>query len=261
MELHYKRYGEPGTLPLVILHGLFGISDNWDTLAKQFAESGLDVIVPDQRNHGRSGHSSVMTYIAMADDLLELLDRLSLEKVYLLGHSMGGKTAMQFAFDQPERLDGLIVADISPAASTNSQHHELIRIMTETDPANYASRAEVEKALEKRIKSMRIRQFLLKNIYWKDKATLGWRINLDAISQNISEIFRAVDAPLPFDKPVLFIKGELSPYIKEEDLPLIKKLFPRVQIQTIARGTHWLHADNPDDFAAQVMAFIHSRLP
>jgi pimeloyl-ACP methyl ester carboxylesterase len=257
MELYFRRYGKEGDPPLVILHGLFGLSDNWDTLARRYAEEGMDVIVPDQRNHGRSGHSPVHTYEAMTDDLLELLDRLALEATTLLGHSMGGKTAMQFAFDHPERVDRLIVADIAPSASgTNTRHQQLIDIMTKLPLEDFSSRSEADEALAGRIPARRVRQFLTKNIYWKDKSSLGWRINLDVLRDSLDEVFRGVGGPGTFDKPVLFLRGGQSDYVPDSAIPSIKKLFPRARLETVSGGTHWLHADNPEDFFSLSMDFL-----
>ena len=240
----------------MILHGLFGLSDNWDSLARQFAATGLDVIVPDQRNHGRSGHSDTMSYEAMSDDLLELVDGLGLETIHLLGHSMGGKVAMQFAFDYPERISKLIIADISPEASGNRVHDELIDLMCSAELERRTSRKEVEAYLAEKIPNERIRLFLLKNVYWKDKSTLGWRMNLKVIKNSLHEIFRGIDAFYPYDRDVLFLRGEKSGYITDESIPRIKEVFPLAVWKTIKHGTHWLHADNPEDFAGEVMAYL-----
>ena len=241
---------------MVILHGLFGMSDNWDTLARRFASSGFDVIVPDQRNHGRSGHSQAHSYLAMADDLLEMLDELSLDKIILLGHSMGGKTAMQFSLEHHDRVKKLVVADISPDSGSHNQHNELINIMLSVPLHELSSRQQVEKLLEEKIQSERIRLFLLKNIYWKDKTNLGWRVNLEVISDKLDEVFRTIDHPFSYMKPTLFLRGELSPYISESDNPRIRELFPLATIETIKNASHWLHADNPDDFFNAVLQFM-----
>lgn len=257
MELYFRRYGREGDKPLIILHGLFGLSDNWDSFARRFAEEGFDVVVPDQRNHGRSGHSPVHSYEALCDDLLELTDKLGYDRISLLGHSMGGKAAMQFAFDHPEKIDRLIIADISPTTSGhNPQHQQLIDIMRKLDLSIFESRSQVDEALAGQIKSRRIRQFLTKSIYWKDKSSLGWRVNLEVVQENLDEIFREVTSAVPFEKPVLFLKGEHSDYIPDEAIPRIKELFPHARIETIANGTHWLHADNPGDFTDAVIFFL-----
>lgn len=254
MELHFKETGSGP--PLIILHGLFGMSDNFASIANELGRD-FHVFIVDQRNHGRSGHSPIFNYEAMSDDLLEFMENRGLESTSLLGHSMGGKTLMQFAFDQPERVDRLIVADISPAARNNrDQHQGLIDVMLGLDLTKYRSRVEVAYAIEDKVPSFRVRQFLLKNLYWKDKTTLGWRMNLDVINDNLDEVFREVKPAGIFKKPSLFLSGELSDYIREADIDLIKKMFSDVTFKTIAGGTHWLHADKPEAFISAVMSFL-----
>ena len=257
MELYYRTYGESGQPPMVILHGLFGMSDNWATIAKSIAEEGFEVFVPDQRNHGRSGHSNIHNYEAMVDDLLEFLDAREFEKIALLGHSMGGKTAMQFSFDYPERVQKLIVADISPSASTHgSTHVTIIDRLIDIDLSRFSSRRDVMEHMKEVISNPRLRQFLQKNLYWKDRASLGWRINFDAIRNNLEEIFRPVEADEDFDKPVLFLRGEASDYVPDEDVPRIEEMFPQVKIKTISGASHWLHAEQPEQFLREVNYFL-----
>lgn len=258
MNLHYQRYGTPGNQPLIILHGLFGSSDNWHKLSKGFADAQLDVIVPDLRNHGQSDHSSIMTYEAMSHDLLELIETLNLKKVHLIGHSMGGKVAMQFAFDKAEKVDKLIVADMSPHASSGSIHSKLIDQMLSVDLGKFSSRREIDTRLKEAIPDERIRLFLLKNIYRKDKTTFGWRINLEAIKNNLDEIFREMEAGDAYTKPALFLRGEHSNYIPDKAIPKIKEMFTDARFITIKNGTHWLHADNPKDFSREVLHFLQS---
>ena len=254
MILHHKETGSGK--PLIILHGLFGMSDNFVSIASELGDD-YHVFLVDQRNHGRSGHSPVFSYEAMSDDLLEFLDEHDLEKAHLLGHSMGGKTVMQFAFDHPERVDRLIVADISPAARKNNEQHQyLIDIMLGLDLSKYDSRVEVANALEDKVPNYRLRQFLLKNLHWKDRSTLGWKLNLEVIRENLNEVFREISPWGTFDKPTLFLRGEKSDYIREEDEKLIRELFPKVVFKTIRDGTHWLHADNPDGFIEAVRRFL-----
>lgn len=259
MELHYRVFGDEGQLPLIILHGLFGMSDNWVSIAREIAEEGYRVYVPDQRNHGRSGHSDVHNYLAMVDDLLEFMDARELELVSLLGHSMGGKTAMQFAFDYPERVRRLVVADISPAASSHGDNHvAIIDALLGIDLAQHTSRQDVVDEMKRAIPNPRLRQFLQKNLYWKDRASLGWRIHLGAVRNNLEEIFRPVEATDPFGKPVLFLRGGGSDYVPDEDLPLIGSLFPAAQIKTIAGASHWLHAEKPKEFTREISFFLRS---
>ncbi len=257
MLLYYREFGEPGHQPLVILHGLFGMSDNWVSIAKSISKERFHVFVPDQRNHGRSGHSDIHSYVAMVDDLLEFLDTLDLDYVCLLGHSMGGKTAMQFSVDYPERVRKLVVADISPAASTHGDAHRgIIDALLKTDLRPYNSRQEATAALKDIIPSPRLRQFLQKNLYWKDRGSLGWRINLEVVGESLPEIFKPIDSPAPFEKPALFVRGARSDYIPEKDFPLIESLFPRSMIKTLPDAGHWLHAEQPDKFVRETVSFL-----
>ncbi len=254
MELHFKETGSGPAL--VILHGLFGMSDNFTSISSELGRN-FHVFMVDQRNHGRSGHSQVFNYEAMSDDLLGFLELHGIERASLLGHSMGGKTAMQFAFDHPEKVDRLIVADISPAARNNrDQHQGLIDIMLGLDLSKFKSRIDVAYYLEDKVQSFRLRQFLLKNLYWKDKTTLGWKMNLEVINKNLDEIFREIRTAAAFNRPTLFLKGAVSDYIRESDLELIKKMFSHVAFQTIAGASHWLHADNPAGFIEAVRNFL-----
>ncbi|MFW6350943.1 MAG: alpha/beta fold hydrolase [Bacteroidota bacterium] len=255
MELNYQQFGKGK--PLIILHGLFGMSDNWITLAKKLSEN-YSVYVLDQRNHGRSGHHQVFNYEAMVEDLMEFIENHQLPPVYLLGHSMGGKTAMQFAFDYPDRLSKLIVADMSPDAY-NHKHDKLIEAMLEVDLERFGSRSEIQEALSKKIPDIRIRQFLLKNLYWKDRSSLGWKANLSVINENLPEVFKALDNPVPFEKPSLFLRGSESNYITEKHIPRIRKLFPDAQIKTIEGASHWLHAEKPKEFLDSVIQFLQNK--
>jgi esterase len=254
MQLFYQQYGEGH--PLIILHGLFGMSDNWVSHARRLAED-FSVYVVDQRNHGKSGRHEVFNYTAMADDLLEFMETHSLASAHILGHSMGGKTAMEFALEHPEMVDRLIVADIS-AAEYNHRHDIIIEAMLSVDLEKFTSRTYVEKELQKTIPDAAIRLFLLKNLYWKDRTSLGWKANLEVIMENLHEVFRAIDAPVPFTRPTLFIRGSNSPYIQQKHLPRIKKLFPHSMVETIEDASHWLHAEKPDEFYRLTIHFLRN---
>lgn len=257
MQLFVREYGDEGALPLVILHGLFGMSDNWVSIGRQIAEEGYHVFIPDQRNHGRSGHSSTHNYEAMVDDLLEFIDAKGLEKSTFLGHSMGGKTVMQFALDYPERVSKMIIADISPMASSHGENHvRIINALLKLDLSEFSNRNDAMRAMEDIINNERLRHFLQKNLYWKDRGSLGWRINLEAIRNNLPEIFRAVEALQPLELPVLFLRGGASDYVLDEHIPGIRNIFPQAIVRTIDGASHWLHAEKPADFVKEVLFFL-----
>ncbi len=254
MDLFHRTFGDEGHSPLIILHGLFGMSDNWVSIGKRIADESFRVIIPDMRNHGRSGHSEVFNYPAMADDLLELMDKLGLETASLLGHSMGGKAAMQFSLDHPGRLDKLIVADIGPASGSHGKPHgRLLESLIRLDMGSLRDRRELAAALREVIPDDRLRAFFKKNIEQKIGGGFRWRINLRAIQENLDEVFAAVETDQPFEKPVLFLRGGNSDYVGEKDVSLIKSLFPNSRIRTIEGGSHWLHAEYPDEFVREVL--------
>jgi len=254
MQLYYKEFGSGP--PLIILHGLFGMLDNYMSIASSLA-SDFRVFIVDQRNHGRSGHSSIFSYEAMSDDLLQFMEARNLTRAHILGHSMGGKTAMQFAFDHPEKLIRLVVADMTPAERpVNSRHQQLIEVMLSIDLSRFSDRVELARLLEEKIPSYRLRQFILKNLYLKSKDQLGWRLNLPAIYENLNEMFRGVNHVGQLANPTLFLKGELSDYIQDSDIAVIRKLFKEVEITTVPGASHWLHADNPAFFTESVRQFL-----
>ncbi|MFO7977227.1 MAG: alpha/beta fold hydrolase [Bacteroidales bacterium] len=254
MDLFFRKEGQGPAL--FILHGLFGMLDNWQSIARTLQEHHTVYLV-DQRNHGRSPHSEVFTYEAMSNDLLELMNREELPAATILGHSMGGKTAMQFSINHPHRIHKLIVADISPRKYSNhDQHLALIDAMLEVGVEEARSRSEVREQLSQKIRPDHVRQFLLKNLYWKEKGKLGWRLNLMVLKQHMDEVFQAIEAPKPIDIPALFLKGEKSGYIRTADEHMIRNMFPQARISTIKNGTHWLHADNPGDFTREVIDFL-----
>ncbi|MBA3899918.1 MAG: alpha/beta fold hydrolase [Bacteroidetes bacterium] len=254
MKLNFKKSGSGK--PLIILHGLFGSLDNWQTMAKTFSAHFTTYIV-DLRNHGQSPRSKEWSYQAMADDLLELIESENLENLIVLGHSMGGKTAMLFAVQHPDKLSKLIVADIAPRKYV-PHHQTILEALHTVDVENISSRKEAEERLSEHINDISTKQFLLKNLYWKDidAKKLDWRFNLDAISENIEKIGIAIpdDSPVK-DLPTLFIKGEKSEYITISDNNLIQKIFPKAEIETIKGAGHWLHAEKPEEFFDLVMEF------
>ncbi len=257
MDLFYRRYGIEGNQPLIILHGLFGISDNWVTFGRRIADEGFDVIIPDQRNHGHSPHSDNFNYLALTDDLYDLIEKLELTNVYLVGHSMGGKVAMRFTLENQLHVSKLLVVDMGLKAYGARPHHKsIIDALQSIDFKTVRSRGEVETLLAQRIESERIRQFVMKNLYWKDKTTLDWRINLDGIARNLGEMFDAIETSILFSKPTLFVRGGASDYILPEDYATIRANFHRAEIFTIEGASHWVHAEAPEQFYQLASGFL-----
>ena len=243
--------------PLLILHGFLGMSDNWKTLGRKYAEKGYEVHLLDQRNHGRSFRSQEFDYPAMAADLLHYMDERGIEKAMLIGHSMGGKTAMQFACTYPERVSKLIVADIAP--KRYPPHHQQILSALDALPLEHLeSRTEADEALSEHIEDWGIRQFLLKNLYWVKPGRLGLRINLEVLKHKMEEIGAALPPEARYEGPVLFLRGGKSGYVTRGDLPLIHHHFPQATLETLEGAGHWLHAENPGGFLQKSLEFLNS---
>jgi pimeloyl-ACP methyl ester carboxylesterase len=256
MKLFYHTYGDGP--PLIILHGLFGISDNWVSVGRKLGRF-YKVYVPDLRNHGQSPHSPVFDFPAMEDDLLEFIESQDLETVMLMGHSLGGKIAMMFTLHQPQRVEKLIVVDISMRRYRhNREHQSLIDAMLSVDLLKVKTRSEVDDHLKRFLPSERLRQFALKNLYWRDKEHLAWRLNLNTINQNLHAVFEGVEISGLYTGHTLFIKGGNSSYISEEDIIEIKKKFPGALVRTITTATHWVHADAPGEFYEMVEQFLRT---
>ncbi|HEX6292019.1 MAG TPA: alpha/beta fold hydrolase [Herpetosiphonaceae bacterium] len=252
MRLHYQSYGQ-GT-PLIILHGLFGSLTNWNTLSKRLS-AYYRVLAVDQRNHGSSPHSDRITYADMADDLRKFMHQHGLESALLLGHSMGGKTAMQFALTHPELVRKLIVVDIAPKAYP--PHHDTIfDALCALRLSDYSSRAELDQALAASIPNRATRQFLLTNVVRDEQGRFKWKINLDVIYQDYDAIIAAVESNARFSGPTLFIRGAASEYVEESDMPQINALFPQATLTTIEGAGHWVHAEAPDAFFDTVVEFL-----
>lgn len=255
MQLFYRTYGEGK--PFIILHGLFGISDNWVSFAKKIAELGYQVYILDQRNHGQSPQSPNFNYLALVDDLFEFIDEHELEDAVILGHSMGGKVAMRFALENPDYLSKLIVVDISLRQYPPRDHHlKVIRAMKKVDFSIVKKRQDVDAILSEDIELPRIRQFIMKNLYRKQKDELAWRMCLDCIANNLDEMFDGIEPEQPLDKPTLVVRGGSSDYVLDSDLPPLKIAFPQVDIKTIANATHWVHAEAPEEFYKYINDFL-----
>ncbi len=265
MKLYSKQLGSGH--PLVILHGLYGSSDNWLSVGRKLSEQ-YRVILVDQRNHGRSPHSTSHTYNDMANDLLELFDDEGLDSAIIIGHSMGGKVAMQFASLHPDRVSGLVVVDILPtsygalteeAVGQENQHAQILSslLMLRLDLAT--SRDELDESLSHHIADKRIRQFLLKSIKRADDGGFQWQLNVEALSQNLSSIMGPVlheDKDEPIAIPTLFLKGKKSNYVYPEGEEQLKALFTNYQVKAIRNAGHWVHAENPQDLLSEIHQFV-----
>jgi len=240
-------------IPLVIFHGLFGMLDNWQSLGILFAEK-RSVHLVDLRNHGRSFHSEEMNFKVMANDILDYLTFHSIEKCYLLGHSLGGKAVMEFAFSFPEKVEKLIVADIAPKQYP-AHHQAILKALQSVDFSKIERRSQVDEILSKYILEMGVRQFLLKNVFQDDNDLYAFRFNTKVLAKNYSALIGQISNGI-FAGPTLFLKGEKSNYIEVSDEFEIKKHFPNAKIETIPNSGHWLHADNPTAFFMHTEKFI-----
>lgn len=241
--------------PLLILHGFLGMSDNWKTLATQYAENGFEVHTIDLRNHGRSFHSALFNYQEMEQDLLDYCLAKKITKFNLLGHSMGGKLAMFFAMNHAFFINKLIIADIAPKYYA-PHHDEILSGLQSVDFSVQPTRAEVESTLINFIPDFGTRQFLLKNLYWQTPGQLAFRFNLQAFLDNKSTVGEALPEDAVYLNTVLFIRGGNSKYIIDADFMLIKKHFPNANIETIANVGHWLHAENPKVFLEKTLHYL-----
>ena len=252
MELFYREFGQGS--PVIILHGLFGFSDNWQTIAKGLSDNHL-VVTPDLRNHGRSPHAPAHTYPEMAEDMRSFMEQHWMFSTALVGHSMGGKVAMQLALSYPDMVERLVVVDIAPGGAEDN-HSSIFDALSSMDLSKMTARQEAETYLAERIPDAGTRQFLLKNITREEGGRFTWKMNLPVLRAHYSDILAPVSGE-PFDKPVLFVRGSRSDYIKDSDFPLIKSLFPQAEIATIEGAGHWVHADKPAELLTILKNFLN----
>jgi pimeloyl-ACP methyl ester carboxylesterase len=253
MKLFHRTLGEGP--PLVILHGLFGSSDNWQTHARVFSNTHTVYLV-DQRNHGHSPHHHVMDYDAMANDLFELIAELGLRDVQLIGHSMGGKTVMRFAQQYGFLIDRMVVADMG-VKKYPSHHDQVFKGLFEVDVAHCPTRKEAETRLSRHVSDQGTLQFLLKNLYWKESGLLDWRFNLEVIFSERAELMAALPEDR-IDTPALFLTGGKSHYVPESDYDSIRNLAVHAQFERMEHAGHWLHAEDPEGFIARCMHYFMS---
>lgn len=241
--------------PLLIIHGFLGMSDNWKTLGTQFAADGYQVHMLDLRNHGRSFHSDEFSYESMVQDVFDYCQANGLESIDIIGHSMGGKTAMLLATSHPNLVDKLLVADIGPKFYP-PHHQDILAGLNAVDFSVKPSRNDVEGIMKNFIPDFGTRQFLMKSLFWQEPGQLAFRFNLDVFNKKIDEIGKPLASDLIFEKPTLFIRGGNSNYILDADFEGIKNHFPASTIVTMPNAGHWLHAENPALFYELASNFL-----
>jgi esterase len=251
MQLHFKESGQGR--PVILLHGLFGSLDNWYTVALRLAEE-FRVFVPDQRNHGQSPHSAEMDYLLMAADVDRFLAAHGLDSALIIGHSMGGKTAMQLALHFPHRVEKLVVSDMAPRAYAPA-YDKIFAALLALDLTKYENRSQIEEALAPEIPNQVLRRFLLKNL-GRTPDGFFWKIALRDIAENYWRLREPVAGNEPYTGPTLFVRGGKSDYLRAEDEPLIHEWFPAAQIKTIPEAGHWIHAEKPEEFLRVVLEFF-----
>jgi len=252
IHLNYKVFGQGD--PLIILHGLFGSLDNWVSHARNLSEN-YTVYLVDQRNHGKSPHQDEWNYSVMAEDLYDFLNQQGIYRSHLLGHSMGGKTVMQFATRYPEMVDKLIVADMTPK-KYNPHHTEILAAMSSLDLDSILSRKEAEQALIPKIDDQSIVQFLLKSLGRTEDKKFRWKFNFPIINKNYLNVLEAIEFEEEIDSPSLFIYGGNSSYLEEADKKSIPEFFPNASFYKLEGAGHWVHAEKPAEFLATIKKYL-----
>jgi len=257
MKLFCRKYGKGK--PIIILHGLFGMSDNWMTMAKRLADNSFHVFVPDLRNHGQSPHTEEWDYESMSDDVFELMDAYKIVSPVIIGHSMGGKVAMQMAAKHPKKISALVVVDMAPKAYP-VLHASILSVLNDLNKSTPFTRNKAEQLMFRRIHDASTVKFLLKNLYWKTDSkggiALAFRFNLKVITAKIKNMGDAISFPHTVKIPVLFVRGEKSDYLTQADLPGVKKCFSKAKFVTIDNAGHWVHSENPDGFLSEILKFL-----
>ena len=264
MKLFYRKYGIGP--PLIILHGLYGSSDNWVTIAKELGKT-FTVYLPDPRNHGQSPHYETHDYNSMRDDLYNLAANLKLKKFFLAGHSMGGKTAISFAIRWPEMINGLLIADISPFTNENfkfsayNEHLSILKAILSIDLTTIYSRGDADSILSGTIHSDKVRSFILKNLQRTSGNNFRWKLNASSLLNNLDNIMKGVDLLELLNQhisgfPVIFLKGSDSDHLPAEDYRKINKIFPAAEFIEVLNAGHWIHADRPDEVIRSILKLL-----
>ncbi|MFY0672903.1 MAG: alpha/beta fold hydrolase [Bacteroidia bacterium] len=257
MILNYKVFGDENTDVLMILHGLFGMLDNWTTLAKKFAKK-YKVYAIDLRNHGKSPHSDVMSYESMSEDLKEFMEAEGIYTANIIGHSMGGKALMTFGNMYPEHIERMIVVDIAPKAY-EPKHNEIIEALTKLPLNKMSTRDEAEYWLSQRIEQASVRLFLLKNLL-RTKNGFQWKMNLPVIIKFYQEIIGSINIDNGFERPILMVYGGSSDYLNEDDIEELDLVYDNVKFEQVEGTGHWVHAEKPNEFFELVSNFLESEL-
>jgi pimeloyl-ACP methyl ester carboxylesterase len=252
--LRYEKYGSGR--PLIILHGLLGSGENWHSPAKHLAHR-YAVYTPDLRNHGSSFHDEEMSYPAMAEDIRALMGAETLERPFVMGHSMGGKAAMELALSYPEDVEALVVVDIGPFPY-KPIYGNIFSALEHVDVDSISSRREAEEELKPYVSDRRVRLFLLKNLRRTDEGGFAWRVNLDALSRHYKDIWAGLEEGRVYEGPVLFVEGEKSQAEITERWDEVVRLFPRARNTVIPKAGHWVHAEKPREFLRTVTGFLDS---
>lgn len=252
MKLFYRELGGKGQ-PIIILHGFLGSSDNWLTQGKMLADQ-FHIYLIDLRNHGQSPHSDDFDYSTMADDIHEFLITHAVENPILIGHSMGGKVAMQFATTYPELISKLIIVDIAPKKYP-VQHDRILEGLKAIPIETIQSRNEAEESLSTYVSEKDVRQFVLKNLHRSPEGKFSWKMNLPVLANNVNAVGMDAMGDKKFDKPVLFVRGRRSEYVQDSDMNIIQKNFPEASLITLEAG-HWVQAEKPEEFVNEVVRFI-----
>ncbi len=254
MKLNYRTFGQGK--PILIIHGLLGMSDNWIMPAKEIAKS-YQVILPDLRNHGNSPHSDEFSLQLMADDIVELIASLRLDSVMILGHSLGGRIAMSVALQHPQLVSKLVVVDIAPRRySGNKSIAALLQVMNRVDFSKQKTLADIEEFLSRYLTDTKVRNQAMKNLKRNEDMAFEWKSNLPVITREVEVFMLPVHEETPYTGPTLFIKGGLSDFIQKEDIKLIFQHFPNARIHTIATSDHWVHVEEPQLFLDEVISFL-----
>ncbi|WP_025761809.1 alpha/beta fold hydrolase [Dyadobacter tibetensis] len=255
MKLNFKKLGQEGP-QVIILHGVFGFLDNWQTIGKQISDAGFQVYLVDQRNHGRSPHQAPMNYATFAEDLKEFIEQQDLVSPILIGHSMGGKTVMQYAVNYPNTYAKLVIVDIGPKAYP-IHHQKLLEGLNALDLKGLTSRQDADDQLAYYESNLGVRQFLLKNLYRTEDNGFAWRFNLPVLTADMDKVGQKIEPNHPILQPTCFIRGAKSDYIQDEDWEEISNIFPKAKLETIDNAGHWIHAEQPRAFLEVLLPFLN----